>query len=96
MKNYTEYKKLMKNEVEAFKSQINPTMNNSPQKGNERINKFLEILPKLEKHMDEYCKKYFQGETFSPEELVELKSVNTEIYNDFIDYCKIPNLSKNN
>lgn len=95
MRDFKEYKRLIENEVAEFKMQINPTLNNSPKKANERITQFLEILPKVEKHMDEYCKKYFEGEVISSQEMAELKSLNTEVYQDFIDYCKIPNLSKN-
>ena len=95
MRDFTEYKKSMENEVAEFKSHINPTLNNSAKKGSERITQFLETLPKVEKHMDEYCKKYFEDEKISSEEMVELKSLNTKIYQDFINYCKIPGLSKN-
>ena len=94
MKDYTEYKKFMENESGVFKSKINPTLNNSAKKGNERLNQFIEILPKDEKHMDEISQNYFKGQTFSHEELIEFKAINNKIYNDFIDYCKIPGLSK--
>jgi len=96
MKDFTEYKDLIKNEVANFKNQVNPTLNNSARKGHERINEFLEILPKVEKHMDEFCKNYFEGKTLTNEEVSKLKFINTEIYQDFINYCKIPVLSKNN
>lgn len=94
MKNYIEYKKLLIKEVEEFKSQITPSLNNSPKKGSERITQFFEILTKVEKHMDEYCSNYFKGQSFNPEELAELKAINTKVYQDFIDYCKIPGISK--
>ena len=94
MRDFTDYKKLMENEVALFKNQINPTLNNSPKKAHDRINQFLETLPKVEKHMDDYCKKYYEGETINSQEKTELKSINNEIYQDFINYCKIPGLSK--
>jgi len=40
MKDFTEYKDLIKNEVANFKNQVNPTLNNSARKGHERINEF--------------------------------------------------------
>jgi len=94
MNDFTDYKIKMENEVGDFKNQINPTLNNSPKQGSDRLSQFLKILPEVENHMDGYCKKYFDGQTLNSEEKAELIAINTKIYNDFIDYCKIPGLSK--
>ena len=94
MEDFTIYKNAMEQEVLLFRNQIDPTTNNSPRAGNARIDEFLDILPQVEKHMTKFCEDYFEGKKLGAEERATLKAVNQKIYDDFIDYCKIPTISK--
>jgi hypothetical protein len=94
MKDLNEFKKQMEVEIDSFKKQINPTMNNSPKEGKKRIDDFMEILPKVENLMNNFSKKYFEGEPVNSSEMEQIKTINKELYQGFIDYCKIPTISR--
>jgi len=91
--NLDSYKKYIKNEIDSFEAKI-PSNRGSVKGLEQKMTKFLEILPEVEKHFDTVCTKYFEGQTLNVDERAELKAINSKVYQDFINRAQIPGLSK--